>query len=485
MATAVSSTTASKDKVPLQIKLGYGFGSVAYGIKDNGFAFFLLFYYNQVLGLDATLVGTALVLALFADACFDPVVGHLSDNTKSRLGKRHPWLYAASVPIAAAWLLLWHPPEMSDSLTFAYLLSTAIAVRFTLSMYEVPSLALLPNLTADPHERTSIMRYRFLFGWSSGLTLLALAFGYFLANTPQYPDGQLNPSGYSSYAILGAGLMLLATLVSAIATHRPIIDDYNSDERLRRTNSGVGEIWQSFSYRPFARLLLVSFFAYANQGVIFALTLYMFRYLWELPESAFLIYSLCLFFGVVLAFVIVSPISRRIGKPKAASWLVIFSIAIGTAPYWLRAVELFPENGSAFLIPLLFVLAITGIGLGIASAILGMSMMADISSMYEADTGKKSEGIFSAGMWFMQKLVGGIGLFLAGAVIALAGLPEGAAPGTVAPAIVSNFNLLYVSLVTLLGLITAWAFRQIPLVVHDAKADTHDIAGEQLARDPV
>ena len=73
-------------------KLAYGFGAVAYGVKNNGFDYFLLLFYSQVMGVDAPLVGLALLIALLFDAFSDPVVGYLSDNTHSKWGRRHPWM---------------------------------------------------------------------------------------------------------------------------------------------------------------------------------------------------------------------------------------------------------------------------------------------------------------------------------------------------------------------------------------------------------
>jgi len=73
-------------------KLAYGVGSVAYGIKDNGFSTLLLLFYNQVVGLPAQMVGLAVMVALIFDAFVDPLIGHLSDNTRSRWGRRHPFL---------------------------------------------------------------------------------------------------------------------------------------------------------------------------------------------------------------------------------------------------------------------------------------------------------------------------------------------------------------------------------------------------------
>ena len=120
-------------------KLVYGLGSAAFGIKDAGFSTFLLIFYNQVLGVPATLVSLAISIALFADAFVDPVIGEISDNWRSRLGRRHPFMYAAALPTAFFYFLLWNPPHLSTQALFLYLVATAVLVRATIAFYEFPA----------------------------------------------------------------------------------------------------------------------------------------------------------------------------------------------------------------------------------------------------------------------------------------------------------------------------------------------------------
>src|SRR5207237_7837172 len=91
-------------------KVLYGLGAVAFGVKDNGFSFFLLLYYNQLLGLPEAWVGLGIMVALLVDACVDPLVGHLSDHLHARWGRRHPFMYASAVPVALTYGLLCNPP---------------------------------------------------------------------------------------------------------------------------------------------------------------------------------------------------------------------------------------------------------------------------------------------------------------------------------------------------------------------------------------
>ena len=84
----------------LRTKLFYGFGSVAYGVKDQGFTTLLMLFYNQVVGMPAAWVGSAILVALVVDTMADPIVGQISDNLRSRWGRRHPFMYAAAIPAA-------------------------------------------------------------------------------------------------------------------------------------------------------------------------------------------------------------------------------------------------------------------------------------------------------------------------------------------------------------------------------------------------
>jgi glycoside/pentoside/hexuronide:cation symporter, GPH family len=298
-------TTPAAGPLPLRIKLGNGIGSVAYGVKDNGFSVLLLIFYNQVLGLEAGAVGLILLAALFLDAIVDPLVGFFGDRTYTRWGKRHPWMYAAILPMAFSWAMLWYPPEGAGTGLYAYLLLFAFLMRASVSCYEVPGLAVVPALTADYDERTSITRWRFLFGWAGGLLMLILAFGIFLVPEPAYPIGQLNLNGYHRYGLAGAGLIIFATLVSSLTTHRRLARLPDQMPKHLPLRTVARQIRQTLSNQAFLILLASTLFAFANQGLVFSATTYMLTYAWQVPQSAFLVYSATLFIGIVGAFLLV------------------------------------------------------------------------------------------------------------------------------------------------------------------------------------
>ncbi len=459
--------TAAADTVPMPIKLSYGFGAVAYGIKDNGFAVFLLYYYNQVVGLPATLVSLAIMVALLVDAFIDPLVGQFSDRTRTRLGRRHPWLYASALPIAIFWILLWNPPDGSLTLQFLYLTVVAMFVRVAISCYEVPSLALLPELSKDYHERTRVLRYRTLFGWASGLLIMIAAYGVFLVPEGVIETGLLNPAGYSRFAIAGAIAMILAVLVSAVGTQKRIVGNYNAEVDPPPSAENLRQMLSMMMFKPFLLLLFAGIFAYAAQGLIFSLTPYLLTHVWEFSQSQFVHYSLVLFVSVLTSFFLVTPVSKWLGKPKAASRLTLIAGTFGTLPYALRYFDLFPANDSPAMIPLLYALLVFAIGAGISVMILTMSMMADVADASEEVTGKRTEGVFSAGVFFMQKCVTGIGIFIAGAIIQFSGLQDGAAPGTATTGTVQSLIFMYIVLIGILAGLGAWAYTLFPLTEDD------------------
>lgn len=213
----------SEKEVPLSTRLYYGFGAVAYGVKQNGFAFFLLIYYNQVLGLREKLVGLAIMIALLFDAISDPIVGSLSDRFHSRWGRRHPFMYLSILPIAISYYFLWNPPVgLSSGQLFAYLVVLAVLVRLFITFFEIPNTSLVSELTDDYDNRTSLLSVRYFFGWWGGLSMSLIAYGLLLRPTSEYPDGVLNPEGYRTLGLVASCVMVLSILISSLGTHRNI-----------------------------------------------------------------------------------------------------------------------------------------------------------------------------------------------------------------------------------------------------------------------
>jgi len=430
----------------LATKLYYGAGSVAYGVKDNGFSYFLLLYYNQVLGLPAEWVGAAIMLSLVFDAISDPIVGYSSDNLHSRWGRRHPFMYGSVVPVALSYYLLWNPPAgLGQGALFGYLLALAILVRTFITFYEIPSSSLVAELTDDYDERTSMLSYRYFFGWWGGLSMAVTAWFLLLRPTPEYPVGQLNPEGWQSYGLIASAVIVLAILVSSIGTHRHILFLRQPPEkRPFSARRSALELKETLSNRSFLVLFISAIFGAMAAGLITSLNIYFTTYFWELKPTQIGILTLGPFISSVIALVVSPALSRRFGKKPGAVLIGMLAAILAPTPIVGRLLGLMPPNGSAALVPTLFVFSVIEVSLVIIMSILISSMVADIVEESELRTGRRSEGVFFAARSFIGKAVHGIGVMTATVLLAAIEFPQGAKPGEVDPGIVVNLGLVYV-----------------------------------------
>ena len=447
------------ERLPRSLKVLHGLGSIAYGVKDNGFSVFLLIFYNQVLGLEAGLVGAVIMGALIFDAFADPIIGELSDRTQSRWGRRLPWLYASAIPLGILWLLLWHPPEMSDNMLVLWLFCTAVLVRTFVSMCEVPSVALVPELTSDYDERTRLTRYRFLFGWAGGLLILILAYGVFFAG----PKGVTDRAGYSAYALCGTLMIVGGVLISAIGQHKRVARQSPPRQPSQSLRHTIGDMRNTLSNRPFLWLVSAALFGLINQGITFAMTNYLLSFLWQLTTSELTLYALVLFASMVVAFLIVPPVQARLGKKHAAMVFAIVSLTLNTAIYASWLLELVPGAPANPDARFMFAFVIFANAAAISMMIITVSMMADVVEASQQETGRRSEGLFFAGYFFMQKCAVGIGTFVSGMIISLSQFPREAVAGQVPSEILDRMALYYMSAILVIGIIGISVLRHFPI----------------------
>lgn len=458
-------------RISRPVMLAYGFGAVAYGVKDFGFLTFLLLFYNQVVKLPAQEVGFVIMCALLLDAFIDPAIGFLSDRTRSRWGRRHPWMYAAALPIALGWLLLWNPPALSHTALLGWLFVGSVIVRTAVSAFEVPSQALSPELTADYDERTRIMAYRYLFGWGGGMAMMMAAYGWFLAPGPGQEAGQFSRGGYPGFAIGGALAMAVAILVSAIGTHRQIKYLPRADLSRKPAHETRAELRKTVTNPAFLLLMGAGLCYYSAQGISFSLSNYLYAHVWRMVGNDYLWMSLVLLGGAGTAFVVAPRVANRIGKPRAAMLFMIGAAILLSLPYVLRLAGAFPEPGDPVMLPLLFAIFYVNTSCSVSSTILGASMLADVVEFSEMETGRRSEGVFFAGAFFIQKCTSGIGIFSSGLIVLVTGFPTGALPGHVPKPAIDQLTLIFIGLYMALGFAAAALYMRFPFgkAEHEAR----------------
>jgi Na+/melibiose symporter-like transporter len=445
-APSVESGAAAKSppRVGAVTKLVYALGAIAFGVKDNGFLVFLLLYYNQVLGLSAGLAGAALVTALFLDAFIDPVVGHMSDNLHSRWGRRHPFMYAAAVPVAVAYFFLWNPPALSQQGLFFYLLFGTILVRTLITCYEIPNWALAAELTDDYDQRTSLISLRWFCGYSGGLLVGLFALRFLMVPTARQPVGTLNPQGYHTYGLVAAAIMFTAILVSSIGTHRAIPYLRAPPPKARRSVLEHARMMIATLWNRSALVLVGCGFIWAiAAGMLGTLGIYLQTYFWEFSAAQISFVGLGTFLAYFLALISTQWSARLWGKKGAAILGGVGWIVLGPLPIWLRLWGLFPPNGSPWLIPTYMAFSIAHTAVGVVSAMVIGAMMADVVEDAELRTGRRSEGLLLSANAFIAKATSGLGLFVSGALLVFVQFPAHAQPHHVAQSVLNRLALTY------------------------------------------
>lgn len=460
------SPTEPHNTANLSTKLYYGFGAVANGAKSNGFNYLLLFFYSQVIGLPPQWVSLGIFIALLVDAIADPWIGYVSDHLHSRWGRRHPLMYAAGIPVAVTYYFLWSPPQLGDEAMFVYFVSMAILIRILIAVYEIPSTALVAELTQDYDQRTRFMSFRFFFGWWGGLTMAVLVYLFFL---PEALGGLEYRAGWSNYGLAASIIILTSIYVSALGTHKHI--PYLKQPPVR-TQSGVrhmlAELKETLSNRPFLVLFVSALFGAVAAGISTSLSIYFTRHFWELTSTQIGFMQLPYFLSAGVALFLAPSISRRLGKKRAAILITSLSVLMSPLPFILRMLGWFPENGSVALYPTLVVFNSIEVMFIIASGALISAMIADVVEDSEVSTGRRSEGLFFAANSLAQKAVNGLGVIVAGQLLAYVQFPLQARLGDVPTQTLFDLASVYIP--------ALWGFYFIAIVLmgfYRISRDTH------------
>ncbi len=464
----------------LWTRLAYGLGSGAIGVKDNGFSFFLLMFYSQVIGLDARLVGLALTAALVIDAFVDPMVGYWSDNVRSRWGRRHPFMYAAALPLAGLYFMLWNPPAgLSPSLLFAFLLGMAISIRLVVSIYQVPSNALAAELTQDYDERSTLLAFRSFFAWftcnSMSVLMFAVLFPLFV--TSAIHNGQFNRESYRVYGLIASGLLFATVMISALGTHRRIPHLKAPPAQRNLTIPSIfGEIFETLANKNFLALFIATAFGTVAAGLSAPLAFYWLTYFWHFTaqQSSFVIMGV--FVSAFLGSGLAPLVSRRLGKKRGAIIIGLIAFLGSPMPIVLRLTGILPDNHSPLIFWFVFLTNMFDVALIICYQILSYSMFADLVEQSEVKTGRRSEGVFAAAITFTEKVVNGVGLMIAGFVLTLAGIKTGADASHVTHASLWRLGEIYVP--TIIGL---WMTMVAMIGAYAITRDSHAATLKTLA----
>lgn len=381
---------------------------------------YLLLFYTQQVGLSADLAGYALGLAVLWDAITDPIMGFISDRTRTLYGKRRPWIAAGAVALAGAFILLFHPPEMvTQTEKFLYLLLTYMAVNTGMTLISVPHAALGGELSDDRNERNEIFGWRMLGKYGGFL----LAVGLLGITSGAGGEGdQIGTSGAGT-AALGIGVaVVLSAALSIFAVGSLDTPGQRTPEQGRGLLAGVYAFgranWDAVRNPVFAPLLLTFAIAQAGRTVNASLALQYYTIYLDLTEKQVLL-------GILMPFMLfASPsiivwvsLARRHGKKRPAFWgaFLLGIVTVVTYP-------LLPPG--QLWAPILF-----SAGLGgflVSSIILFDSLVADIADYDELRSGYHREGLYFGCWTLATKVARAVGLATTGQMLSLIGYEAGA-----------------------------------------------------------
>lgn len=466
-------TAAAPERLTFRTKFLYGFGSISFGVHVTFFSL-LLFFYNQVVGLSAQMVSLALAISLVLDAAWDPVLGQISDGLRSRWGRRHPLMYLSAIPVAASVVALWHPPGALDAAgKFVWLLSFVLIARLVISLYEVPSQALAPELAPDYHDRTVLMSYRWVFYTLGGAVASSLGFFVFFRPTAQYPQGQLNPAAWGPLAITSALIMAGSILLSAWGTHDRIPGLHKPAARKVGLLELAGEVMETLSNWNLGVAVGASLIAGVGYALFLGLALYIDTFFWGLSANDVGLLTLANLAAVIPGAWLANALARRVGKKRACIGVFLTSVVLLQGPILMRLLHAFPANGSAAFLPLLVGVRFGWGVLNNAGYIVVTSMVADITEDAQVKTGRRAEGLLMAVNTFITKVTAGLSAILPGLLLAFVGFPA-KATASVDQAIVHRFVWVYLPATTVLSLgsIMVWMFYRIDQATHERNLAT-------------
>jgi glycoside/pentoside/hexuronide:cation symporter, GPH family len=451
--------------LPLSTRIFQGIGALPDTIKNFAFGTFLLFYYNQVQGLPASMASLAIMLALIVDAISDPIVGSLSDHFRSRLGRRHPFMYAAALPLGLTLFLVFSPPDgIGQWGLFAWLLTFAVLVRMSMTFFVVPWNALFAEFTDDYVERTAVVTWRYVLGWTGGVTFTFLVWSLIFPSSPEYTPGHLNPRAYEVFAPVLGVVVTLAALLTTHLTRREIPYLLQPTGASAFSMSGVlREVLLALRNRSFLWVFLAILAGSAIGGVGAALTIYMQTYFWGLaPEQ--LRWFVVAVFGAAVAFALVVPLQRRFDKKRILLTCMALNVADGLTVVTLRLLDVLPANGEPLLLVILIGNSTLSAGLATMIGIIGASMIADTLDEQELDTGRRQEGVFSSALSFSGKATSGIGVLVGGLILQFGlGFPAGVRPASLDADLVLRLGITAGIVIPLLNLVPILIVRRYDL----------------------
>jgi GPH family glycoside/pentoside/hexuronide:cation symporter len=421
--------TPLKDRVPLGQKAAFGAGHLVNNLLPGAlgvFSFFLL----TAFGMDPFLAGLLGGLPRFFDAITDPIMGYISDNTKSRFGRRRPYIFVGALLSGLMFMILWQlDPDKTQMYNFWYFLIFSMIYLIGNTIFSTPLIGLGYEMTSDYKERTRLMGFSQTLGQFAWV--IVPWFWVLIAN-PNLFDTQAE--GVHRLAVIVGGICMILGIMPALFCKE--IDQTNLTNRaelsfktLANNLKGlIKNMVQIFKNKSFVKLCGATFLVFNGFQMVgsfsyFIIVFYLFKGSYaDAGTWPALFSTVSALATAILIIPVITWLSNRVGKRNA----FIISTFISIIGYLLKWWGFSPEHPWLMFMPI--PLMVFGIG-GLFT--LMMSMTADVCDLDELENGMpRKEGTFGAIYWWMVKLGQGLALVLGGLVLKLVGFDQNAATQT-------------------------------------------------------
>ena len=375
--------------LPWRSKWIYGFGDISFSLTNTILAVYFAIFLTDVVGVPARLAAAAIFIGRTWDYINDPLIGYLSDRTRTRWGRRRPFLLFGALPFALSFMLLWmRPPWESQVLLAIYYALAYVLFDAAFTLVNMPYVSLTPELTADYDERTSLTSYRMFFSIAGSLIAFIVPLAIVGSFSPQ------NASQVQWMGILfGLACMLPVLLVFFTTRER---SDFMAAEQPRLGES----LRAAYKNRPFVFAAGIYLFTWIAVDILQTSLLFFLKYVLQRESQSDLIMA-SVFITAILALPLWVWASQRWDKRLAyiggiAFWATVQLVMVGLNPY-----------SSLSLLLMLCVMA----GIGVSAAhVLPWSIIPDAIEWDEWQTGERHEGIFYSLISLLQKVASSIAI---------------------------------------------------------------------------
>jgi glycoside/pentoside/hexuronide:cation symporter, GPH family len=435
----IATAASGSERLPVRTKLAFGVGSAAESLALYSVSSFALIFYNQVLGVDPAMVTLALSASLFLDALSDPIVGSLSDRTRSRFGRRHLYMYFAPVPIAVSLYCIFNPPELGETGLLLWLGFFVIAMRQAMTFFHTPHLAFGGELSPHYTERSKVMAYNSFFLWAGGALTTFLALRLFFKATPEFPRGILNPDPYPEFALAISIAVVVILFSSAWFTRDriPFLPKPKDDAPGFSPMEFLRDVGKALRNVNYVWLLVGYFFLAMMLGLREGMRLFVYTFYWELDSNQISLFIIGSFVGYLTAFIAAPRLHGRVDKKRTIIAAVAIYTLVPPIPLLLGIYGMLTPETPGLLWILIAFAAVQYGSISVLS-ISVMSALADIADQNELRFGHRQEGVLYSTRALAAKMDQAIGTALVGFVLAYINFPEKAKPGSIAPETLTN-----------------------------------------------